>query len=370
MTAIGRHHNKVVAEGGARLVRCGAHFLGVDKTAVTQEPQAGKPNLPTFALYHWLNEHLCRWLRIKMPHKRRSHAWTELKQAGNDSFKSGQYGEAAGHYTQAIQLLEKSGKKNQEDLSILYSNRAASYLKDGNCSACVKDCSVALDLLPYAIKPLLRRAAAFEALERYRHAYVDYKTVLQIDCNIPSAHDGTNRMTKVLTEQDGLSWREKLPPIPTVPLAVRERMTQVATPNPTPTPVQNGTSQSEAPGEVSVKKARALKEEGNALVKKGNHKSAVEKYTLSLKHNPTEVTTYTNRALCYLSLKMYREAVQDCDAALQRDPANVKGLYRRAQARKELKDYEACAEDLSALLKIEPKNTAAQKLQQEVQKIK
>lgn len=317
-----------------------------------------------------------------MPHKRRSHAWTELKQAGNASFKSGQYGEAASHYTQAIQLLEKSGKKNQEDLSILYSNRAASYLKDGNCSACVKDCSVALDLLPFAIKPLLRRAAAFEALERYRHAYVDYKTVLQIDCNIPSAHDGTNRMTKVLTEQDGLSWREKLPPIPTVPLAVRERMTRVATPNttpnttpnptpnPTPTPVQNGMSKSEAPGEGSVKKAQALKEEGNALVKKGNHKSAVEKYTQSLKHNPTEVTTYTNRALCYLSLKMYREAVQDCDAALKRDPTNVKGLYRRAQARKELKDYEACAEDLSALLKIEPKNTAAQKLQQEVQKIK
>lgn len=50
-----------------------------------------------------------------------------------------------------------------------------------------------LDLVPFGFKSLLRRAAAYEALERYRLAYVDYKTVLQIDCNIPSAHDGTNR---------------------------------------------------------------------------------------------------------------------------------------------------------------------------------
>lgn len=303
-----------------------------------------------------------------MPQKRRSQTWTELKQAGNESFKSGQYGEAASLYTQAIQLLEKSGKKTQEDLSVLYSNRAASYLKDGNCTGCVKDCSLSLDLLPFSIKPLLRRAAAYEALERYRQAYVDYKTVLQIDCSIPAAHDGTNRMTKALTDQDGPEWREKLPPIPSVPLAARERPTQMATP--TPTAQQNGTCQTERPGDAAVKQAQVLKEEGNALVKKGHHKKAVEKYTQSLKLNPTEVTTYTNRALCYLSLKMFSEAVQDCVAALQLDPVNVKALYRRAQAHKQLKDYKACVEDLNALLKIEPKNTAAQKLQQEVQKMK
>lgn len=33
-------------------------------------------------------------------------------------------------------------------------------------------------------------------------------------------------MTKALTEADGPSWREKLPPIPTVPLSVREKLTQ------------------------------------------------------------------------------------------------------------------------------------------------
>lgn len=52
---------------------------------------------------------------------------------------------------------------------------------------------------------------------------------------------------------------------------------------------------SSAPREVDVKKGQMLKEEGNALVKKGEHKKAIEKYGESLKHNPAEVTTYTNR---------------------------------------------------------------------------
>lgn len=55
-----------------------------------------------------------------------------------------------------------------------------------------------LELAPFNMKSLLRRAAAYEALERYRQAYVDYKTALQIDCTIASAHDGTNRSVRLL----------------------------------------------------------------------------------------------------------------------------------------------------------------------------
>ncbi|XP_031423801.1 mitochondrial import receptor subunit TOM34 isoform X2 [Clupea harengus] len=300
-----------------------------------------------------------------MPHKRRSQAWSELKQTGNEYFKNGQYGDAASFYSQAIQLLEKAGPTKHLDLSILYSNRAASYLKDGNCGECVKDCTVSLDLVPFGMKSLMRRAAAYEALERYRLAYVDYKTVLQIDCNVPSAHDGTNRMTKVLTEMDGLSWREKLPPIPTVPMEVKEKLLQASAPAQAPAPntQQNGIKENDKPG-------KTLKEEGNALVKKGEHKKAVEKYTQSLKQDPAEVTTYTNRALCYLSLKKYKEAVKDCSDALKLDAANIKALYRRAQANKEMKEIKACIEDLNTLLRIDPKNIPAEKLLLEVQKTK
>ncbi|KAM7401593.1 hypothetical protein PAMP_016898 [Pampus punctatissimus] len=301
-----------------------------------------------------------------MPQKQKHRSWTELKQAGNECFKTGQYGEATSLYSQAIRELERSNKKIPEDLGILYSNRAASYLKDGNCVECVKDCNMSLELFQFNVKSLLRRAAASEALERYRQAYVDYKTALQIDYNIAAAHDGTNRMTKALTEADGPSWREKLPPIPTVPLSVREKLAQQ------PAPQQNGTTQRNkpAPSDKDIKKGQAMKEEGNALVKKGEHRKAIEKYSQSLKHNPTEVTTFTNRALCYLSVKQYRDAVSDCDEALMIDSSNIKALYRRAQAHKELQNINACVDDLNRLLKVEPKNTAALKLLQEVQKKK
>ncbi|TSZ54739.1 Mitochondrial import receptor subunit TOM34 [Bagarius yarrelli] len=301
-----------------------------------------------------------------MPQKRQSQSWAELKQAGNECFKTGQYGDSICLYSQAIELLKKSGQKNQDDLSILYSNRAAAYLKDGNCSECIKDCSISLELVPFGIKSLLRRAAAYEAMEKYRQAYVDYKTALQIDCNLLAASDGTNRMTKALTEMDGPSWREKLPLIPTVPMSVKAKFLQ--TTNSTVTAEKNNLNENKKIG-GDVKKAKLLKEEGNAFVKKGQHKNAVEKYTQSLIQDPTEVTTYTNRALCYLSLQLYTEAVKDCDKALDLDPANIKALYRRAQAHKELKNKRACVEDLNNLLKIEPNNVAAQKLQQEALRI-
>ncbi|XP_063001645.1 mitochondrial import receptor subunit TOM34 [Elgaria multicarinata webbii] len=293
----------------------------------------------------------------------------DLRQAGNEQFRNGQYSQAATLYGRALELLEAAGDKNAEEKSVLYSNRAACYLKDGNCSLCIKDCSAALDLVPFGIKPLLRRAAAYEALERYQLAYVDYKTVLQIDCTVQAAHDGVNRMTKALLEKDGLQWRQKLPPIPSVPASAQRRWEP-------PPPGSQEASRSKAKDIAPVSKqaaaterANALKQEGNEFVKKGNYKKAIEKYTESLKLHKLECATYTNRALCYLNLKQYKEAIQDCSEALQIDPKSVKAFYRRAQAYKELKDYKSSKADINSLLRIEPENSAAKKLLQDLNKI-
>lgn len=50
---------------------------------------------------------------VIMPQKRRTQSWTDLKQAGNECFRAGQYGEAVTLYSQSIQQLEKSGKRSQ-----------------------------------------------------------------------------------------------------------------------------------------------------------------------------------------------------------------------------------------------------------------
>ena len=54
----------------------------------------------------------------------------------------------------------------REPLSTLLGNRAACLNKIGDCAGSVKDCCAALELVPQAIKPLLRRAAAYEASEK------------------------------------------------------------------------------------------------------------------------------------------------------------------------------------------------------------
>ncbi|XP_078093029.1 mitochondrial import receptor subunit TOM34 [Mustelus asterias] len=292
-----------------------------------------------------------------------------LKSAGNELFRHGQFGQAAERYSEAISSMKESGAKCPDDLSVLYSNRAACYLKIGNCSECIKDCTVSLELVPFTLKPLLRRAAAYEALERYSQAYLDYNTAMQVDSSAQAAQDGMNRMRKVLIDKDGSKWRDNLPKMPSVPLSAQRRWESNFLGNagePRSTPQASADTGSSSYGQD---RAKSLKEEGNELVRKGEHRKAVEKYNASLKLNNQECTTYTNRALCHLQLKQYPEAVHDCTAALDLDPNNLKAFYRRAQARKEVKDYRGSVADLQEMLRLDPGNPAGQNLLQEVQKL-
>lgn len=293
-----------------------------------------------------------------------------LRAAGNQSFRNGQFAEAATLYSRALRVMQAQGSSDPEEESVLYSNRAACHLKDGNCTDCIKDCTSALALVPFGIKPLLRRASAYEALEKYPQAYVDYKTVLQVDGSVTSALEGINRMTRALMDSLGPEWRLKLPSIPLVPVSAQKRWNSLPPENHKETTKSKSkettAAKGRAPSAGDVERARVLKEEGNELVKKGNHKKAIEKYSESLSFSNLESATYSNRALCYLVLKQYKEAVKDCTEALKLDGKNVKAFYRRAQAYKALKDYKSSFADINSLLQIEPRNGPAQKLQQEV----
>ncbi|XP_067564344.1 mitochondrial import receptor subunit TOM34 [Pseudorca crassidens] len=294
----------------------------------------------------------------------------ELRAAGNLSFRNGQFAEAATLYSRALRMLQAQGSSDPEKESVLYSNRAACHLKDGNCIDCIKDCTSALALVPFGMKPLLRRASAYEALEKYTLAYMDYLTVLQIDDRVTSALEGSSRMTRALMDSFGPEWRQKLPSIPLVPVSAQKRWECMPSGDCKETAKSKSkettATKSRVPSAGDVERARVLKEEGNELVKKGNHKQAIEKYNESLWFSNLESATYSNRALCHLVLKQYKEAVKDCTEALRLDGKNVKAFYRRAQAYKALKDYKASFADINNLLQIEPRNGPAQKLRQEV----
>ncbi|TRY55581.1 hypothetical protein DNTS_005351, partial [Danionella cerebrum] len=241
-----------------------------------------------------------------------------LKNEGNMLFKNGQFGAALEKYTLAIDGCIEAGIDSPEDLCILYSNRAACFLKDGNSSDCIEDCTRALELHPFSLKPLLRRAMAYDSLERYRKAYVDYKTVLQIDMSVQAAHDSVHRITKVLIEQDGPDWREKLPEIPAVPLSAQNHRKE----EPSVEVLQARAARAE---EQKARKAEvrfnSLKQEGNELVKNSQFQAAADKYSECLAIKPNECAIYTNRrALAHKGLQDYLSASTDLQEVLQLDP--------------------------------------------------
>lgn len=294
----------------------------------------------------------------------------KLKSEGNELFKSGQFGEAVLKYSEAIEYVIGLGEQSPDDLSILYSNRAACHLKEGNCSDCIQDCNRALELQPFSLKPLLRRAMANESMERYRQAYIDYKTVLQIDSSIQAANDSANRITKTLIDQDGPSWREKLPPISVVPVAAQLHRWDggdfTSENKPRSTADTNREEQLQMNREKAEEKFKTLKNEGNDFVKEGKYEEAVNKYSECMKLNTTECTIYTNRALCYLKLYKYEEAKQDCDHVLQIEDSNIKAFYRRALAYKGLQNYQASVDDFNRVLLIDPNVLEAKKELEEV----
>eukprot|EP00106_Octopus_bimaculoides_P007571 XP_014775013.1 PREDICTED: sperm-associated antigen 1-like [Octopus bimaculoides] len=294
-----------------------------------------------------------------------------MKNSGNDLFLRGRYSEALDFYTKAIDLLEQEPIDQTVNLSLIYSNRAACSLKMGQCRNSISDCTTSLQLVPFCVKPLLRRAAAYETLEKYDMAYVDYRHVLAINNSVESALQGSSRCSQILIQQHGYSWRNKLPDIYPI--------------KPSDIPVIRQLSDSDGmesskPSAASVKaggnKKGAEKQNKNETGKSNKTQTPnVEKATVTPVNTPKTlskeeefeqlkaqgnqfVKEVSGNILFYIFAS---EAVVDCDESLHLESSNIKTLFRRAQANKLLKNYRASISDLKNLLNLDPENSTAKK---------
>lgn len=115
-----------------------------------------------------------------------------LKERGNDAFKSAAFEKAIELYTEAI---EASSDKPGSALALsCYNNRAACNQQLSNFSGVIRDCTHVLEYDEKNQKALLRRALAYEGLERYRLALQDIRTLLAINPSIEIANKAQHRL--------------------------------------------------------------------------------------------------------------------------------------------------------------------------------
>lgn len=74
-----------------------------------------------------------------------------------------------------------------------------------------------------------------------------------------------------------------------------------------------------------------IKELGNSEFKKQNYNQAISLYSDAIKINPEQEVLFANRALCYKSIKNYRNALLDLDRAISINPSSVKNIKRKAE---------------------------------------
>merc|ERR1711906_53609 len=85
---------------------------------------------------------------------------------------------AIDHYTKRLDTLQNDGKSGSDLALEAYANRAACYKQISNFDGVISDCTAVLEVDPENVKALIRRAQAFEGVERYRFALQDVKQVL------------------------------------------------------------------------------------------------------------------------------------------------------------------------------------------------
>ncbi|KAG0288260.1 hypothetical protein BGZ98_004331, partial [Dissophora globulifera] len=144
----------------------------------------------------------------------------QYKDKGNDAFKLGQFGQAAELYARASQTLPSGHIL----LIVMQNNRAAALLKVGEYRETVSECdrSVLLvhgpdgqglnDILPATAgvnlkeqlgKALMRRATAYENLEKYKEAKDDWAKLRELEPGHRNAVEGHRRCEKAMAVMNG-----------------------------------------------------------------------------------------------------------------------------------------------------------------------
>jgi len=117
----------------------------------------------------------------------------KVKKAGNEAFKSNDLDAAIVKYSECMKMDRTNHKFN----SVIYSNRAAVWLKKKEWKRAYSDASCAIDMDPQFVKAYGRRIQALYGLDRYDEAVGDAEKALRLD---PSNNDLKRQLQEAKVE--------------------------------------------------------------------------------------------------------------------------------------------------------------------------
>lgn len=121
----------------------------------------------------------------------------EAKIIGNSLFSAGRYENAMEFYTRAIELAAAAGTSN-DDKAAFYANRAACRQQTHDYTGVIEDANHALELVPNHVKALLRRAIAYEGLEKWQKSLDDFNAVNRLSPGMSNVAQGIMRCQRAL----------------------------------------------------------------------------------------------------------------------------------------------------------------------------
>lgn len=247
--------------------------------------------------------------------KERKQKAVQEKDAGNAAYKKKDFDKAIDHYTKALDL-------DDQDISYL-TNRAAVYLEMGKYEECIKDCDKAVERgrelrsdFKMIARALTRKGTA---LVKMAKCSKDYEAAIET-------------FQKALTEHRNPDTLKKL------------------------NDVEKAKKELEQQEIFDPKIADEEREKGNDYFKQQDYPQAVKHYTESLRRNPKDARTYSNRAACYTKLAALPEGLKDAEKCIELDPTFSKGYTRKGAIQFFMKEYEKALETYQEGLKHDPQN--------------
>ncbi|RYP06952.1 hypothetical protein DL764_002839 [Monosporascus ibericus] len=261
----------------------------------------------------------------------------KLKNAGNKAYGSKDYNRAIDLYSKAILCKPDP---------IFYSNRAACYNALGSWDQVVEDTTAAINLDPLYVKALNRRANAYEHLEQFSEALLDFTASCIIDeFKNESSAAAVERLLKKVAEQkaeDILKSKDpsKLPSptfVSNYIQSFREKPRPEGLEDTNDIQEDTGKGQLQQGLQAMDKKTHEAYEEAATAFEKALELGGLDEY---------EALAYNLRGTFRCLKGSQEEALLDLDKSIELDPSMTQSYVKRASMHLEMGARDKAADDL------------------------